>query len=575
MKKHFIILIAIILVASFLRLYKLDQVAPSLFGDELDVGYHAYSILKTGKDYSGNSWPLHFQSLAEYRTPLYLYSVVPTVAIFGISAWGVRLPAAIFGILSIWAIYLLAKRLTKKESIGLLAAAVLAVSPWHIQYSRAAFEVTQMLFFLILGLYFFLTSLEQKGKNLWMAAVCFALMPWIYSTAKVFTPMLLVFLFLFYFRQIFKLPRKSLLVAILALAIVGLPIAYSTVFGGGADRFGYIGVFSDPTTETEIGTARQIDARARGEMGEGLHPTIVDKLFHNKFTFWGDNIFNNYYQSLSSDFLFNRGDPNLRHSIEGMGELYKVEVIPLILGVIMFFAFFKDLPAQTGRKAKLLIAFWLLAGITPASLTRDGGNHATRLILTLPPLMFLVAYGLYSFSKIKPKYLFYGVLGIYSVLFLVNFSFYQHNYWVHNPWYSERWWHSGWQQAIQSVKDNEANFDKVVITSADEPPWIFFAAWYQYDPAKWHQGYPLKTVELKSFGEVSYIDKYYFGSPSSEYGLYEWGQALDTDTLYMASAKEVKINLIQEPDRTPSDLNLIKSIAYPSGEPAFYLFSKK
>lgn len=562
-------MIAIILVASFLRLYKLDQVAPSLFGDELDVGYHAYSILKTGKDYSGNSWPLHFQSLAEYRTPLYLYSAVPTVAIFGISGWGVRLPAAIFGILSVWAMYLLAKRITKKEAVGLLAAAVLAVSPWHIQYSRAAFEVTQMLFFLILGLYFFLTALDQKGKNLWMSAVCFALMPWIYSTAKVFTPMLLIFLFLFYFKPIFKLPKKSLLFAALALAIVGLPIAYSTVFGGGADRFGYIGVFSDPTTETEIGTARQIDARVRGEIGEGLNPTLVDKVFHNKFTFWGDNVLNNYFQALSADFLFNRGDPNLRHSIEGMGELYKVEIIPLILGAIMFFAFFKE------KKTKLLIAFWILGGIIPSSLTRDGGNHATRLILIMPPLVYLVAYGLYRLSKIKPKYLFYPAVGIYSVLFLGNFSFYQHNYWVHNPWYSERWWHSGWQQAIQSIKDNESRFDKVVITSADEPPWIFFAAWYQYDPAKWHQEYPLKTTDLKNFGEVSYIDKYYFGSPSSKYGLYEWGQALDTDTLYMASAKEVKINLIQEPDRTPSDLNLIKSIAYPSGEPAFYLFSKK
>src|SRR3989344_5610124 len=84
------ILLAIILVAAaFLRLWKLAEVPVSLFGDELDVGYHAYSILKTGRDYSGNFMPLHFHSLAEWRTPFYLYSSVPTVAIFGISALGV------------------------------------------------------------------------------------------------------------------------------------------------------------------------------------------------------------------------------------------------------------------------------------------------------------------------------------------------------------------------------------------------------------------------------------------------------------------------------------------------------
>ena len=97
-----VILLLIIVIASLLRLWKLGKIPVSLFGDELDVGYHAYSILKTGKDYQGNFMPLHFHSLAEWRTPLYLYSAVPTVGIFGISAWGVRLPAAIFGILSIY-----------------------------------------------------------------------------------------------------------------------------------------------------------------------------------------------------------------------------------------------------------------------------------------------------------------------------------------------------------------------------------------------------------------------------------------------------------------------------------------
>src|SRR3989338_2374980 len=95
-------LLVILLVASLLRLWKLDQVPVSLFGDELDVGYQAYSILKTGKDYYGNPWPMHFHSLAEWRTPLYLYSAVPTVAVFGISPLGVRLPPPTFGVFALF-----------------------------------------------------------------------------------------------------------------------------------------------------------------------------------------------------------------------------------------------------------------------------------------------------------------------------------------------------------------------------------------------------------------------------------------------------------------------------------------
>ena len=151
-------LIAIILIALFLRFWKIDKVPVSLFGDELDVGYQAYSILKTGRDYNGNFMPLHFHSLAEWRTPLYLYSAVPTVAVFGISPLGVRLPAMIFGVLGIYVFYLLVREIlvfksgldpSLAEKIALVAAFLLTVSPWHIQYSRAGFEVTQLLFFLI------------------------------------------------------------------------------------------------------------------------------------------------------------------------------------------------------------------------------------------------------------------------------------------------------------------------------------------------------------------------------------------------------------------------------------------
>jgi 4-amino-4-deoxy-L-arabinose transferase-like glycosyltransferase len=566
MKKY--ILVVVLLLAAFLRLWKLDVVPVSLFGDELDVGYHAYSILKTGQDYSGNSWPLHFQSLAEWRTPLYLYSSVPTVALFGITPLGVRLPAAIFGILSIWAFYLLVKQLTQNERLALIGAFILTISPWHIQYSRAGFEVTQLLFFLIFGLCAFLKSFE-KPKWLSIAAICFALMPWVYSTAKLFLPLLLTFLGVAFYKNIIRIKRKYLVLSTMCLVLILVPITYSTIFGGGAARFNYISVFTDPTIEPEVGTARQNDALARGERGTGLNPTPVDKLYHNKFLFWFDNIERNYLQSLSTDFFFNEGDLNMRHSIKGIGQFYRIEIIPLILGIILFFT------SKINRKHKWLIAFWILVGVIPSVITRDGGTHATRLILILPPLVFLIGYGLVESYKRLPRRLSFLVPSIYGLLLLLSFAYYQHNFWKHNPYQSERWWHAGWKQAIQAVKEQELNYDKVVITSADEPPWIFFAGQYMYDPVKWHQGYPFKKTNLQGFGEVSFIDKYYFASPTDQKGLYDWGKVFDSETLYLASQKEVKVNLLMEPERLPKDLKMLAAIAYPSGEPAFYLFARK
>jgi 4-amino-4-deoxy-L-arabinose transferase-like glycosyltransferase len=569
MKVRKVILIVILLVASFLRLWKLSEVPVSLFGDEVDVGYQAYSVLKTGKDYYGNFLPIHFHSLAEWRTPLYLYSAVPTVAAFGVSPLGVRLPAAIFGILGVWIMYLLVREITKNENLGLLSAFLLAISPWHIQYSRAGFEVTQLILFLLLGLFFFYKSLSN-GKFLWLSLLFFALTPWIYSTAKLFTPLIMLFLLIMYWKNVFSLPKKNLIISFIVLLVVGVQIAWSTLFGGGSQRFDYVGIFTDPTMESEVGTARLVDARARGEKGTGLNPTLIDRVIHNKFTFVGDNLLRNYLQPFSFDFLFNNGDPNPRHSIHQMGELYKVEAIALILGLILFFS-----SKSQDRKFKALIAFWILAGVIPAALTRDGGNHATRLVLILPPLILLISFGcLETFGLIAKKYRLI-LLGIISFLYFLCIFSYLHNYYVHNPNYSERWWHYGFKEGITYIKENQKDYDKVIISTAGEPPWIFFAGFYQYDPALWQKNFPIgNDVEVPGIGKVSHIDKFYFGSPSS--GVYDWGNgAIDSSTLYLATAKEVNVNLIQEPGRTPGNLTLLKAISYPSGEPAFYLFTGK
>lgn len=250
-----------------------------------------------------------------------------------------------------------------------------------------------------------------------------------------------------------------------------------------------------------------------------------------------------------------------------MGEFYKVEAVTMIAGVALFFVLNKD------RRLKLLIGFWIIVGVFPAALTRDGGNHATRLILILPPLTFLVSYGIVEGIKLLKKNYRKFAIGGYITVFLFCLVMYLHNYYVHYPWDSERWWHAGYQEAIQTTKKIQGSYDKVVISTANEPPWTFFAAWYQYDPASWQKNFPIgNDVFLPGFGKVSHIDKFYFGSPEVG-GVYNFGQVVDKKTLYVASAKEVNVNLIMEPERTPKDLVLLKAVAYPSGEPAFYLFT--
>src|SRR4030043_1082025 len=158
MKIEKIILLAIVFLAFTIRFYKLQEVPPALNLDEVAIGYNAYSILKTGRDEYGLRFPVFFRPHDDYKPPLYIYLAVPSIAIFGLNEIGVRFPSMLFGTLSVFMIYFLVVEVASehhsnkmKRTIGLISALLLAISPWHIQYSRAAFETNTAVFLCLMG----------------------------------------------------------------------------------------------------------------------------------------------------------------------------------------------------------------------------------------------------------------------------------------------------------------------------------------------------------------------------------------------------------------------------------------
>ena len=114
-------LMAIIFLAIFLRVIFLNEVPNGFYSDEASIGYNAYSILKTGKDEHGMLLPLYFKAFGEYKNPVYIYSAIPFIKIFGLNEFAVRLTSALFGTLTVLFTYFLAKELFHKR-VGLWAA---------------------------------------------------------------------------------------------------------------------------------------------------------------------------------------------------------------------------------------------------------------------------------------------------------------------------------------------------------------------------------------------------------------------------------------------------------------------
>src|SRR3990167_2891050 len=160
--KHILLIISITLLAALLRFYQLGSNPPSLDWDEVSLAYNAYSIIRTGADEYGNTWPLlSIRSFNDYKPPIYVYSLIPSLLLFGKTDFAIRFPSALAGTITVLFTYFLAKELFKNTKIAVLSALLLAISPWHLQFSRIAFEANLALFFFVAGMWLLVKALTR------------------------------------------------------------------------------------------------------------------------------------------------------------------------------------------------------------------------------------------------------------------------------------------------------------------------------------------------------------------------------------------------------------------------------
>lgn len=539
--KSKILLVAILLLAALLRFWKLDQYPVGLFGDEVDVGYQAYSLLKTGKDYMGQTLPAYIHSLSEWRAPLFIYATIPSIAIFGLNEWGVRGASAFFGVLGVLLMYLLGKKIWN-EKIGLLSAILLAILPWHIHYSRAAFEVTLLLDLVLAGTLFYLNSAKNTAL-LSLSAVCFALTFYTYSTATLFTPLYLMLLCLIR-KDHFN--RKSLSIFGGIIGLLLIPFLFQLFFGQAGGRFSQISVFSDDTL---------ID-RVNIERSETGAPS--ERFFHNKFVTWGEAVLANYTRTFSPEFLFINGDPNPRHNVPQTGVFLWSYSILFLAGWLAF----------SKTKNKTLLLGWLLLAPIASSLTRDGGVHATRLFVMVPPAIFLASLGA-NYLLEKRKLLF-----ILTLSFLIfNLSFYIHRYYTHYPLQQFRYWHYGFKDAMQSIAANQDKYNSVFINNTKEPALLHYLFWTKYDPARFQKEFAGDVGQdkiYKDFNGFKLGGKVYFGEFLGEpFNFIEKGE------MYLgAQGKEIPGDWDLSKS-APENIEVINVTKNPRGLPVYSLITIK
>jgi len=118
------------------------------------------------------------------------------------------------------------------DFVGLLSAFLVAVSPWHVVYSRVGFGILQLTFFFSLGLYLFLRGLKGDGRLMVLGGFCFGLTFFSYYLAHVFAPLFLFGIHYLVYNEVKSSGKERLYYLLLFILILFLLLSLTTPYLG-------------------------------------------------------------------------------------------------------------------------------------------------------------------------------------------------------------------------------------------------------------------------------------------------------------------------------------------------------
>ena len=372
-KNALILLILILVIAALFRLWQLDKIPPGFYPDEAINGNEAIS--NPGKIFYPEN---------NGREGLFINLIAFSFSIFGTSILALKIVPAIIGILTVLGLYLLTKELFIKHSekcsrcVALLSSFFLAVSFWHVNFSRIGFRAILLPFILVFSFYFLIKGFRNKKiLNFILSGIFFGLGFYTYISfrfAVLILPAILIPFWFIYKKENFqKKFLLSTLYFLLSALIIALPIA----------------IYFLKNPQHFIGRATPISIFAVENPIKEFGKSLI--LHLGMFNFYGDS--------------------NWRHNFAGSPQLFWLLGILFFIGVILTFKEIFRKSNYQNKKYKLLSTFYFLLStffimLLPGILTFEGIPHSLRVIGTIPVVYIFVGLGgwkIYRFFEQNSK----------------------------------------------------------------------------------------------------------------------------------------------------------------------------
>lgn len=419
----------ILFTALILRLILIDQ---SFWLDE------AIEILAV-KNYSYTTLITQY-SLGDFHPPMYHLILKFWTGIFGYSEIGARSLSVVFGILTIYFIYKIAKfYLSKKNS--LLAAGFIALSPLHVYYSQEARMYAAAAFFVSVSVYYFLKLLKEEKLSNWIYFLTSVVL-FLYTD---YLPhlMLAVFnIFIFWkWKELNSVFKKRWLLTQIVFAVC---ITFWLPF--------FI-------KQLEIGLRASNDTPLWGEVVGGFSlkalPLTAAKFIIGRISFYNKILYSLIFftASLLVAFLILQNIKNLTKEKILLGLWL---IVPLTLG-------------------------WLISLFIPI-------YSYFRFLFVLPAMYLFLASGIETFKSKNTRYFFSSLIIIVNLISLFVF------------WLNPRFHHEDWKTAVSWIEDKAMiNSAAIFVTDNQTAPYKYYAKQTPfYGPIGW-ENKDLKQVFLMRY----------------------------------------------------------------------------
>jgi len=495
----YFVLIFVLLLTLIFRFWQLELIPSGLNWDEAAYGYNSYSLLLTGNDEWGVSWPIFLRSFGDFKPALLSYLQIPLIYFNGLTTNSLRIPVALLGVISLISWWTIQNKLelfsTKKYSklMPLIGLLLLATSPWHIHYSRSAMDPIVSFAFLMMGYALFI---QKQAALRWFGVASLILSMYTYNSARLFVPILLLLHLIIFELPIIQKYRKNLyrLWQFVVIWLSCLLILAATLFTEVGSRAQSVFILNKPQIQDQTNESIY---RSTALGMKGL------RFYSNKAITATYEVTKNYISHFDPLFLYFDHNLSARHGFSRHGNLLLITLPFLVWGLFS---------ANVKSKRNLFFLLWLILAPIPSALS-DDVPHSGRTLIMLPAIIYFISMGMEKFflmadsvklrlHKKLPNYLLPMLvvvgLSLNAGLYFVDL----YRYFPEDSYFD---WQGDAHTIVELIKEIDTEEDEsIVVTNELLESYIFYAFYTQLDPKVLQAQH--NAVDLNTYGEVSIDD---------------------------------------------------------------------